>query len=181
LPSLSKIPQDINKYAIKCARKICNEKIEFAKGIDFKLDKITNQTDFRMGAEKEIPKEVYNLELDPKDVFIHNHPPVPNSCRELSLQDVTLTVYRDIKKIFASTPEGYTSIDMTTVKKSLSKQEMLNWIFAQAEVLTIEKHIGENYILEHYKTIRAFAKFTGATFSEVKWNDYDKVRLKREP
>lgn len=181
MPSVSKIPQNINKYAIKCAYAIRNKKVEFAKGIDFKLDKITHQTDFRMGEAQEIPKEVYDLELDPKDIFIHNHPQIPNTCRELSLQDIALTVHRDVKKILASTSEGYTSMDMTTVKKSLSKQEMLNWILARAEVLTIAKHMGNNYIPKHYKTIRAFAKFTGATFSEVKWSDYDKVRLKREP
>ena len=31
------------------------------------------------------------------------------------------------------------------------------------------------------RQIREFAKFSGATLSEVKWSDYKKVRLKREP
>jgi len=177
MPSVSKIHRDIHKYATKCAYEIRNREVEFAKGLrlNSNLDKILAESALVKGTKYEVD---YNVIDSPKDILTHNHPDIPNTCTELSLQDITLATYRDIKKIYAATKDGYTSMDMTTVKKSLSKDKMLEWIFAKAKILTIEKLRRNNYGQKHYQTIRDFAKYTGATFSEVKWSDYDKVKTK---
>lgn len=181
MPSVSKIPQNINKYAIKCAKKICNEKLEIAKGIDINFDKtIRSESDYISGR---VDGNDYEIRFNPKDVFVHNHP----GGTELSYDDISTAIKNDVKKIFASTGQGYTSIDFTTVKKSVSKNDMYTWLFyAQSaakkfidelapkpndDMMTMFKKCLQRNEYFNNK-LKEFAKLTGATFSDVKWSDY---------
>lgn len=176
MPSLSKIPQSVNKYAIECAYKIRNKKVEFAKGIDFNIDKITAESKFIKGKKTAVK---YNFATKPKDVFIHNHPSAIVGADELSFNDIGAAIKSDVKKIFASTPEGYTSLDLTTVKKNIPKERMLQWILGIKVAWEIKqllpRSVEEKKIM-HYNNIKKFAKFSGATFSDVKWSDYPQLK-----
>lgn len=187
MPSVSKIPKNINQYAIKYARKICQAPIEYGMGIDFNIDKITRVSDVVEGTVGNVK---YDFEYSPKDIFIHNHPANGN----LSLQDIYTAVFNGTKKIFASTKIGFTAMDLTKTKKLRSKAEILNWL----EVAIIERDItqktleiehnmlpiqdknnrvkeyNEKFLTFQYEQLKKFAKFSGATFSNVKWSDYKK-------
>ena len=54
MPSVSKIPQKINRYAIKEAYKIRNLDLEYAKGLDYTLDKITAESKLQKGLTESI-------------------------------------------------------------------------------------------------------------------------------
>lgn len=179
MPSVSKIPKCVNDYAVKCAYQIRNMHIEYAKGIDFERDIIKCESEFVKGNRRSVAYPPPKSVNAPKDIFIHNHP----SSSEINFIDIEAALSQNMKKIFASTPKGYTSIDFTTAKKS--KIEMQNWIKnfnRDSEIFYWElwrktKEIGseavqiekDNY---EYKKLKEFAKFSGATFSVVKWNDY---------
>lgn len=193
MPSVSKIPQNVNRYAIKCAYEIRNKSVvEYGKGIDFYLDKIKTESLFIEGA---VDKIKYPFDDNaPKDLFVHNHP----KQTKLNLGDLFVAVVRGIKKVYASNKKGYTSVDFTTVKKSVSMDRMYNWLLEEktdqkmmfnklAEKFNsnlIYKFIPKSikdfiiysiYNSHNYKKVKEFAKFSGATFSDVKWGDYKQL------
>lgn len=189
MPSVSKIPKNVNQYAIKYARKICQAPIEYGMGIDFNVDKITRISDVVEGTAKYVK---YDHKYSPKDIFIHNHP----AGSSISLEDIYISMHNGTKKIFASTKIGFTAIDLTKLKKSLSKDEMLNWL----KIAIIERNIKKTRLEQEYNRIpiqnrnnnfkeyndmfstfhdellKKFAKYSGATFSKVKWSDYKKLK-----
>ena len=191
MPSVSKIPKNVNKYVTKCAFKIKNEALEHGKGVSFFNGKISGESKIFIGTEYGVSFDNVN---NPNDIFIHNHP----SGAVLSNSDLFAAVSTDVKKVFASTPSGFTAMDLTTVKKSISKKEMLDCIRNEKEELgkfaktllepyikqfiTIEKIPKEIYDNLNNKfgiilndKIKEFAKMTGATFSDVKWSDYKQL------
>ncbi len=178
MPSVSKIPQNINKYVIKEAYKIKNKKVEYGKGFDFELNIIKAKSKWVVGNNK---SNNYDFEINPKDLFLHNHPVSFNTAYELSLGDIGTAVLYDVKKIFASHKDGYTSLDMTTVKKNISKKQMFNWVIGRKTIWEIDsllpKSLEEKKKM-HYNDIKKFAKFSGATFSDFKWSDYPQLKSK---
>lgn len=180
---ISKIPENINRYAIECARKICNEPVENGKGIDFNLDKIFSESDLFKGEKDHL---FYDFGDNPKDIFVHNHPRnVP-----LSFNDINTAVEKGIKKIFASTKDSFTSMDFTTINESISKNDIGLWIIdADKKSLNVVKESnskinGSNFDLgitlfnilkfREYLNgkLQEFAKFSGAIFENVKWSDF---------
>lgn len=176
MPKVSKIPKEINKYAIKCGRKICNEPIEWAKGIDFRFGKITKESEFIDGIEDTV---WYDFSKNPKDIFIHNHP----SGGSLSLEDILKAVNNNIRKIFAFSSLGFTSIDLNTIKQSVSKEKIIYWILNAKQRFNVNRVLLSDNIPNLKKIIyeeqKDFARFSGATFSDVKWSDYAKVKNKK--
>lgn len=175
MPKVSKVLQEANKYAHACCYKIRNQSIEYGKGIDFNASEITKKSKFIQGNTNSVD---YNWKTDAKDIFIHNHPLGSRICHE----DLLTAVSQGVKKIFASTSSGYTSFDFTTVKKSISNDTMLQWLSHQERIFCIQCYLSDNLseIINKLRTsLKDFAKFSGATFSEVKWSDYEKVKNKR--
>jgi len=176
MPSISKIPLDIHRYATKCAFDIRNKKVEYAQGINFIDNQVVKKSRQKKG---KLTTVKYNFKTKPKNVFWHNHVKSPDNFRELSHNDILVAIREDIKKIIASTEDGYTSIDFTTVKKDVTKQQMIEWMFCKRAIFNVEKLFAvakENLEKIHYNNLKDFAKFSGATFSDVKWSDYEKVK-----
>ena len=184
MPSVSKIPQNINKYAIKCAHEIKNKEVEFAKGINFEHGKITSKSELVEGLRSTVS---YDFAQSPKDVFVHNHPIFTNTIKELSHDDIATALKNGVQKIIAATKYGFTAIDFSTASKKISKEQMYEWIRLRQALFQVKKmELGENKLLGdlapkmlekiHYQTLKDFAKYSGATFSDVKWADYKKVK-----
>lgn len=197
MPSVSKIPQNINKYAIECGYKIRNMPLEHAKGINFDMNKITSQSDLITGNWNSVNYPFHNL---PKDIIIHSHP----ENFTFSCEDILTAIRCGVKKMFAFDKDGYFAMDFTTVKKNISKTDQLcfilnadeqsDFLMDQRKKAIPRKHAStknkkmtvsklmkiislKNQWEETYKNnIKEFAKFSGATFSDVKWNDYEKVK-----
>jgi len=181
MSKLSGIPQAANKYATKCAYVIRNKEFEVAKGINFRYSKVSAESEFIEGLSSGIP---YNPATHPSNLFVHNHP----LGSDLSIMDIFLAIHTGIKKIFASTKQGFTAMDLTTAKKNISKKDMRDWILEAHErfrettktkwyeTLTQEELERQQSII--HQTLKEFAKFSGATMSDVKWSDYRQLRPK---
>lgn len=191
MPGISKIPDNINKYAIEWARRICKEPIENGIGFDFMcrdtfLDRVLQESPVYKGTEHKLGN--FDFEREPHDIFIHNHPvDLP-----LSLDDVFVAVEKKIKKIFASTNFGFTSLDFTPIIecKEVSRNTMEQWAYHKSR--EANKYVDElNHISEmeqnpkekpwvimgnHIKCydyltsmLEEFANFSGAIFEKVDW------------
>lgn len=181
---VSKIPENINKYAIEWAHKISDKPIECAKGIDFGAGKVLAESGIVRGSENQVD---YNFSRLPKDIYIHNHP----ANTPLNPLDIDVAIRRNVKKIIASTSDGFCSIDFTTINKHISKSEMEHWNDnATKETLKTFEELNEKAkkpnanILELTMTLtkcikqklEEFAKFSGAIFEDVKWQDLEKLK-----
>lgn len=193
MPSISKIPQHINQYATRLALEINNEPVENAMTIG-DYNKYIRLSDPIKGAIGWTVVDVFDKSR--KDIIVHNH---PNGV-VLSMQDVITAIAYDIKKIFASTNAGFTALDLTTTKKSISKNELLarsvkaneemeifaNKLFVQQSIKPdinfydidqkIIKKMDDALDKEGYLKLKEFAKWSGAIFSDVKWSDYAKSK-----
>lgn len=181
MANISQIPENINKYAIEWARKICTEPIENAKGLDFWQGKITEESDIFSGQKSTVN---YDFKFDPKDIFVHNHP----QGTPLSIDDINAAVRSKIKKIFASTKDGYTALDLTPIEESpeISRNTMEFWtmdavenqnnFFTEFQKKVINENIsredGTKIVTEYLLgKINDFCKWTGAIFENIKWSD----------
>lgn len=122
MPSVSKIPQNANKYAIKRVFEINNEPLENAQGMYFYNGKVTRESELVCGTESTVIN--FDFKNNPKELVVHNH---PNGIK-LKLDDIYCAIYHKIKKIYVSTHSGFTALDLTTIKKTITKKEMLEWI-----------------------------------------------------
>lgn len=176
---VSKIPADINNYAIQWAHKIARQPIEYAKGINFNAEKILQESDLIKGSENSVK---YNFLNQPKDIYIHNHP----GNTPLNPVDIDVAIRRNIKKMFAATTEGFCAIDFTTVKKGVSKSQLQKWnesatkesikTFEKLNKKAMEKNANitelTKILSDYLKSILSeFADFSGAIFEDVKWNE----------
>lgn len=189
MTSVSKIPENINKYAIQWARNICTEPIENGKGIDFFSKKIIKESELYKGTIDSLYN--YDFRYEPKDIFIHNHP----HGTPLSINDISAAAYCRIKKIFASTQNGYTAVDLTTIDKSITSKDIEIWAtnsigkctnfikeldclvdLAKNSEDKISIASTNNMKICNYlrNKLQEFAKFTGAIFEDIKWQDTEK-------
>jgi len=206
MPSASKIPQNINKYAVQQLFRIRNKFVENLALIDFEpINKsITRDSDF-IAFERDEIKGAHLL--NPKDLALHNH---PSGYYIPSIEDIKAALTFGLKKLYTASSSGFSSIDFTTAKKSLSADDMLelvtkkeyefenqwnNYMLKNSlkrglkrilfkpvpDRLTWESENCNKYQSMFKNKIIEFSKITGTTLSDVKWSDYDKVRLKCEP
>ena len=206
MPSISDIPQDINKYAVQQLFRIRNKFVENLALIDFEpINKsITRDSDFIAFERDEIKDaHLYN----PKDLALHNH---PSGYYTPSIEDIKAAVTLGLKKLYVSSHFGFSSVDFTTAKKSMSTNDMLELITKKEYELETQwnkcmlknslkrvlnrilfkpvpdrltweiENSNANQSMLKTKLIE-FSKATGVILSDIKWSDYDKVRLKREP
>lgn len=192
MTGISKIPQNINQYAIQWAKKICNEPIEKGKGMDFVCNdtfchEVLQESDLIEGTQHHVN---YDFRYDPHDIFVHNHP----LGTPLSIDDINAAAQAKVKKIFASTKEGYTSLDLTTIEESpeVSRNTMGLWAMdanQEADILVSQLNqematkkdpleqffavLNSQKRLNDFLTekLSQFANFTGAIFENVKWDD----------
>jgi hypothetical protein len=173
MASISKIPSNVNRYAIKCCYEIRNKPFEYLKGLNFANGNVTTKSKYIKGTTCNV---TYNFSKNPKAIILHNHPFSLGSSEVISLMDLYSIIFFDTKKIFASSPEGFTSMDLTTVKKT--KTEMLIWLYNKIiNWQDIKKNIYSTRKKKkiYYNQIKEFADFSGAIFSDVKWSDYSKM------
>lgn len=202
MPSVSKIHINIHRYATKCAFELRNKEIEFIKGIDFVGNKVAKESQLFEGTSERV---FYNCKKNPKDLLVHNHPGVCETEEELSIADLYTSVTGGVKKIYASNKNGFFAMDFTTAKKSITKKMMKKWLKnamneydKELNKISVNRGFFDRLFKKDYKIeltfealekireldnlpakqIRDFAKFSGATLSEVKWSDYNKVRKK---
>lgn len=181
MPGISKIPENINKYAINWARKICREPIEFTKSVNYSNGKVLNDN-FNL-IKGNSTQCLINVKSNHPDILIHNH---PNNTM-LDFQDICTAIKAHAKKILASGVNGFTAMDFTTASKS--DLEMLSWAHkANQETQKFVKEMikkvkatktGFSAYVEGYintqeylsKKLKEFADFSKATFENVEWTD----------
>lgn len=193
MPGISKIPENINKYALEWARKICKEPVENGIGFDFIggntfFDRVLQESPVYKGTEHHLVN--FDFRGEPHDIFVHNHP----LGSPLSMEDVFIAVNKKVKKIFASTQCGFTSLDFTPITESaeMSRNTMEIWADQAVRdshkykeeldnVTSIEKNpkekiwvsIENNIKLQEYlnEKLKEFAKFSGAIFENLWWSE----------
>lgn len=187
MPGISRIPENINQYAIQWAKKICHEPIENGKGLDFHRGRIIQESRVCIGSSNSLNN--YDFRYEPKDIFVHNHP----YGSPLSLYDVSTAAFLKMKKIFASAKHGYTAMDFTTAYDHITSEDMDNWaIKANKECMDfirdldrtvdLEQDSGKRIMVAELNNIKIadylrtklqqFAEYSGATFENVKWTDF---------
>lgn len=176
MPTVSQIPEFINRYALQCAREICEKPIEYGKGINFTGDKIVQESElFTSGKVSRL--DDYEFSNKPKDIFVHNHP----QGGLLNFQDILTAWDKKVKKIFASTKDGVSSMDFTTVDGSIEKGYIRSWIISAhgdslklLYVLLKCKTETKSECLRNFlgRKLERFAQISGATFENAKWADY---------
>jgi len=182
--NISQIPESINRYAVDWAYKIRDRSVECAKGFDIKDGKVFDESDLMIGLQNSIN---YDFKYDPKDIIVHDHPGIISA--PLSFQDIYVSVNNGVKKIFASTPEGYTSMDFTTRENIVSKKSIVEWLKnAITEQKCLQSELRSEYrdfnasslqsekmglILREFliRKMDDFSRLTGSTFEKIKWND----------
>lgn len=186
MPGISKIPENVNKYAIEWAKRICQEPVENAKGMDFSnwntlYDRVVNESQLIQGFKHFVK---YDFRYKPHDIFVHNHP----GGTPLSIDDIDTAIFTNIKKIFASTKEGYTAVDLSAIKDSSEKTRKslelwtINALSDQNVFVenlnrglireTISKNSKTKMISEYLtEKLNDFCKWSGAIFENVKWTD----------
>lgn len=191
MPSISKIPKSINEYAIKEAYKLRNSKIMQAKGLAISSDKIVMESPLIKGDENSILIDYTSV---PRDILICNN--LGKMDNSLSLNSIRLALSDFIpdkykvdevtipiaKKLIMSNPEGFHAIDFTTVKKGVNSESMLDKLKGLILDLSLgNMRIGAKDLSQkefnklEKNMVDSFIKETGATHSEVKWSDYEKV------
>lgn len=183
---ISRIPENVNKYAIGWAKRICQEPVENIKGMDFtnwntSYDRIVNESQLIQGFSSHVN---YDFRYNPHDVLVHNHP----GGTPLSFYDISTAVFAGIKKIFASTKEGYTAVDLSVIQDSSEKtrKSLELWTLdAISDQNMFVKELDKGFIHEivcknsktkmisEYLTekLNVFCKLSGAIFENVKWTD----------
>lgn len=176
MPTISQIPEFVNRYAIDCAYQIRAASIEYGKGLDYSGNKIVRESELVQG---KLSSLYYDFNNGPKDIFVHNHP----KGASLNFTDIALAMQKKVKKIYASTKEGFTAMDFTTMDKSIDIGYLNLWAIAakgdsQKYLDKSMKEIREaNSIFVPFKDflsrkLEQFVKISGATFEKVKWEDY---------
>lgn len=185
MPTVSQIPEFVNRYAIDCAYKICDAPKEYAKGIAYKDNKIVRESKFISGTSKGV---TYDYISGPKDIFVHNHPNQPlEPDSPLNFTDIRMAICAGTKKIFASTNNGFTAIDLTTAEQSpkslyswaydadVETDELIKELDAKSLKSDFDFEIVSNNLAQLNTFLRtkltAFANFSGAIFENVKWKD----------
>lgn len=185
MPTVSQIPEFVNRYAVECAYKICDAPIEYAKGIAYKNDRIVKESKFIPGTNKGVTYDSIN---GPKDIFVHNHPNQPlEPDSPLNFTDIRMAICAGTKKIFASTNEGFTAVDFTTANQS--PKSIYRWAYdADNETDELMKELDSKSLKSDFDfeiisnnlaqfhdflitKLNAFANFSGAIFENVKWKD----------
>lgn len=183
---ISRISKNVNDYAIEWGRKICLEPIENAKGMNTNygdiFNEIVQESNLIQGTRSSIDPSYFKYQ--PHDIFVHNHP----EGTPLNINDLDAAVRMNMKKIFAFTKDGFTSIDLTAAENSprVSRNTMGLWTMeainyqncfvqdlqkrAWDENITREdgQQIISKFLLEK---INDFCKWSGAIFENLKWSD----------
>lgn len=191
MPGISKVPEKINKYALEWARKISKEPIDNGIGFDFIggdtfFDRVLQESPVYKGTEHNLNN--FDFRREPHDIFVHNHP----LGGPLSMEDVFVAANKKVKKIFASTQSGFTSLDFTPIVESpeISRNTMEQWAYQASrdshkykeeldDIVLMEKNpkkriwvsIENNIKLQEYlnEKLKEFAKFSGAIFENLWW------------
>jgi len=194
MATISKIPQEVNRYSIKRAIQIRHKNVEHLKLIKFERNEVWLETPFIKGTKNKVQLPVSQPCYD---ILIHNH---PDGFALPSYADIVVALQLEMKKIFVSADGGFSSIDFTTAKKNMSNAQICNQAKVLEDVYTdayftegpkfLLKNIINFLILEPMldsksfdkacaafcrRKIVDFARKTGVTFSEVKWNDYARL------
>lgn len=187
IPGTSKIPSNVNSYALQWGRRICAKPVENIVGMDYICrgvyddvvhNKVISESPLFVGS---VDTARYDFKRYPHDIIVHNHPKMT----PLSLDDVDAAVYYQIDEIVASTKAGYTSLDTTTIKDFREARpeillmtqraihEQNNFVdsfyshkLKESTVQNYDLKIITEFLLDK---ISDFCNVTGAIFKRGKW------------